>query len=136
MNTDTINRQFLLQELFRIVPLKVRGYPAYIYLEPLSVDAVSAQLERLEPLVRTILPPRERHGLYDHRTKHKARLLARLILRANNISHVAENHTIGRIDTTRWNLGPFNAPLHSPLLWPENGGIQEILEPTLDNPEQ
>lgn len=111
------NRRFLLHELYRAAPLKVRSRPPYVYLDPHSVDSALPALELLEEPIRVIIPPAERISLSDPRTKNKARQLARLILRANGITPKTERFSNGEITTTRWNLGLLNAEEHAQFLW-------------------
>lgn len=113
-----VDSQYLLTRLFSLAPLKTRGRPPYVYLEPQLVDAVEDQLVLLEPLVRTALPCSQRTLLYDTRVRKRGRLVARVVLRANGLQPVTERCRKDGRFSTRWRLGPLTNR-YLQYLWPE-----------------
>lgn len=112
------NLKFLLDQLLEIVPLRIKGPPAYVYVEPKLMDAAEERLIALEPAVRAMLRPKKRKGLYDPRISKRGRQIARVILRANGWEPEIMRCSQNNKTTTRWKLGPLNAQLHAPYLWP------------------
>jgi hypothetical protein len=111
------NTAYLLHRLYEIAPLKVRGHPPYVYFDPRDLDARLEQLSALEEPLRAIVPSKQRRVLYNRQRHHPARVLARLILRLNNIVPIVEHVHNDDVIGIRWNLGPLVAAQHAQYLW-------------------
>ena len=62
MHSQDENERWLLDQLYRLAPLQVRGNPPYVYLEPLALD-------QNEDILAAWSGPR-RHLVFDNPAVH------------------------------------------------------------------